>query len=98
MRHCLAIVLTMSLAGCAKDQLGHEPEVRTVEAAKAVAVPCDPKLPPRPELLTKDQLRARLDTIPAFDDRLKAVMDQLLLHMGWVMVQDAAIDGCAHPK
>lgn len=89
-------IAVLLLAGCA-DQLGHEPEVKTSIVEKAVAVPCDPKLPERPALLTKDQILAQTAAIPKMGDRAKLVLDQLLLYIGWVPVLEAGLAGCAHP-
>lgn len=88
----LALIFTLPmLATC-----GHTPDakVETQVVEKAVPVPCNPPLPPRPALMTKDQIKAALAVAPTFDDRAKIVATQLLLYMGWLPTIEGALQGC----
>lgn len=88
-----AIILFIALAGCATPA-PPEPIVITKEVKVAVAVPCKPTLPARPNLMTKEQIKAVIAVAQSLDDKVKIVTEQLLLYVGWVPVVEAALDGC----
>lgn len=88
----LALLFTLPmLASC-----GHTPDAKvdTQTVDKAVPVPCDPPLPPRPALMTKDQIKAALAAAPTLDDRAKIITSQLLLYLGWTPTIEGALQGC----
>lgn len=87
----IAILGFLVLNACTKQ----EPEVRTVTVEKAVPVPCAPKLPQRPNLLTREQLKVAVQGAATFDDRLKVAMEQLFLYMGWLPVVEGGLAGCS---
>lgn len=88
-------VLLLSIAALAGCGTPPEPVIKTVTVEKAVPVQCSPKLPARPKLLTYAQVKVAIQGAATFDDRLKIINEQLLLHLGWLPVVEAALDGCA---
>ena len=89
----VAVVLAagLYLVGCAAP----EPKIVKQEVRIEVPVVCAPQLPPRPQLMTKDDLKAAMDGAATFDDRVKILAAQVLLYVGWVPVVEAALDGCS---
>lgn len=88
----LALVFTLPmLQGC-----GHvrDAKVETQIVEKAVPVPCNPPLPPRPALMTKAEIKAALAAAPTLDDRAKIITTQLLLYLGWTPTIEGALQGC----
>lgn len=82
----------VALAGCGTPP---EPVIKTVTVEKAVPIACSPTLPPRPRLLTKDQVKVAIQGAATLDDRVKIISEQLLLYLGWAPVVEAALAGCA---
>lgn len=88
----IAIAFAASLTACASDG---QPEIQTQIVKVAVPVACKPaNMPPRPALLTKDQIAVQLAATPLFDDRVRLLTNQLLAYMGWVPVVEGALSGC----
>ena len=86
----LLVFVAVWLFGCAAP----EPKIVTETVKVAVPTPCDPKLAPRPDLMTRDQIKAALAAAPSFDDRVKILTTQVLLYVGWVPEVVAALNGC----
>jgi hypothetical protein len=78
------------LYGCSTP----EPKIVTQIVKEAVPTPCNPKLDPRPALMTKDQIRTSLAAAPNIDDRVKILTTQVLLYLGWVPELEAGLNGC----
>lgn len=78
------------LVGCSTP----DPVVVTKEVKIAVPTPCNPKLPDRPALMTKDQLKGSLAAAPNLDERVKILTTQVLLYIGWVPEIEAGLNGC----
>lgn len=71
------------------------PEIQIREVKVAVPVLCTkPNIGPRPNLMTKEQLRIAKAAITNFDDKIKLVAEQLLLYMGWTPKVEAGLQGC----
>lgn len=88
-----AIILCLLLAGCATTPPASI--IQTQEVDKAIPVSCAPtNMPVRPDLMTKDQVKAALAAATDFDDRVKIVSEQLLAYMGWTPAVEAALKGC----
>lgn len=90
MRLVIAVAL-LALAGCGAVS---QDKIVTQEVKVAVPVPCRPVLPPRPKLLSKQELATAVTAAPNFDERVRLISDQLLLYMGWVPVIEAGLSGC----
>ena len=91
MKRAIAIITLIMLAGCAAPP---EPQIITKTVNVAVPTPCHPDLGPRPELMTKDQLKSAVAAAASFGDRIKVLTSQVLLYIGWVPVVEAGIKGC----
>lgn len=89
MRVLFLIVFCSTLFGC-----GALPRIVTENVKVAVPTPCNPDLGPRPDLMTKEQIREAIDETPTLDDRVKIVTEQLLHYIGWLPVVEAALSGC----
>ena len=90
---CATVILlcVMFAFGCTTPP---EPGIITKTANVAVPTPCKPDLGPRPELMTKDQLKSAVAAASNFDDRVKVLTAQVLLYIGWVPVIEAGLKGC----
>lgn len=92
------ILFTVMLAvsfftGCATTT--PDPVIVTKTVEKAVPTPCKPTLPPRPALMTLEQIRAALAEAPTVDDQVKIITGQLILYAGWTPTIEGALSGCA---
>lgn len=85
-----SLLIGFALFACATPT----PVVVTKTVNVAVPTPCKPDLGVRPPLMTSDQIKAAVAATPVFDDKIKILTDQLLLHMGWVPVLEKALTGC----
>lgn len=84
-------LVVLPITGCGTPR---EPQIVTKEVKVAVAIPCKPTLPPRPDLKSYDQIKAATIAAPNLDEKVKVITDQLLLYIGWVPVIEAGLKGC----
>jgi len=83
-----ALILLLTACGTTRERIVIQ------EVKVSVPVPCDPTLPQRPALMTKEKVRAAMAAALNLDDRIKIVTEQLLLHIGWVPVIEGGLRGC----
>lgn len=92
----MALALMVLFTLCIVLMSCSTPEPRIVTQVVKVAVPvaCKPELGARPDLMTKDQVKAAVTSAPTLDDKVKIVTEQLLLYIGWTPVVEAGLKGC----
>lgn len=90
----LAVFVAVAVHGCAPAP-APEPVVTIQKADIAVAQGCNPVLPPRPDLMTKQQVLAAIAGAVTFDDKMKIVTRELVAYIGWVPVIEGGLKGCA---